>query len=523
MDDSKQREEGLWVGEIVVNKKRGQDDDITHHISSDNAQGLKSLLSYRDVRNGTYSFCRTTLLQSLCLFSALKCATALVDGKLGIRVDVNGDQLLHARELVCSYQQDSLFKWIVFLCLPSLENPSCFNSSTVQSLLYTAVSFKELRWLSRGRISREKCVGAVVLRGSYRARFSSPELVKLFLHDGARTDVPFARKVWWDKGMLPLNSALYAVREAVTTYQRKYLCKWILSLFLPALKQSLAVNKLLVESSNNIEEFAYYYAMEGKLVELAVLLFLLEKKVLNGRMMFPQCIRNQILSLIDEEDTELCVLLRNATAYRPSEVTPSCKALPGRAACTKQHLVVFGHGVWSLPMTSVFCGTHALFTVETNQVPNSIFGGTSFDAQVKKGTKAMEQNMPKCLSREKLSVYCNAGQEGSRFIVLVDCRFLSMALVEFSCEEVAEKLLKQSLVYAVWVIKRKDFDANRAKQAEEVDNYEDSSSPKENYPKGSFIAFTLKSLSTEGSAEQKDRCESINENMKRLKRWCWTV
>ncbi|KAI8562130.1 hypothetical protein RHMOL_Rhmol03G0010800 [Rhododendron molle] len=67
------------------------EDDITHYISSDNAEGLKSLLSHRDVRNGTYSYCRTTLLQSLCLFSALKCATALVDGKLGIRVDVNRD------------------------------------------------------------------------------------------------------------------------------------------------------------------------------------------------------------------------------------------------------------------------------------------------------------------------------------------------------------------------------------------------------------------------------------------------
>ncbi|KAG5555582.1 hypothetical protein RHGRI_006283 [Rhododendron griersonianum] len=119
-------------------------------------------------------------------------------------------------------------------------------------------------------------------------------------HYGARTDVPFARKVWWDKGKLPLNSALYAAREAVTAYQRKSLFKWIVSLFLPSLKQSLAVNKLLVESSNNIEEFAYYYAMEGKLVELSVLLIFACEKVLKGRMMIPQCIRNQILSLIDE-------------------------------------------------------------------------------------------------------------------------------------------------------------------------------------------------------------------------------
>ncbi|XP_058207626.1 uncharacterized protein LOC131320790 isoform X2 [Rhododendron vialii] len=109
------------------------EDDITHYISSDNAEGLKSLLSHRDVRNGTYSYCRTTLLQSLCLFSALKCATALVDGKLGVRVDVNRDQLLH----------------------------------------------------------------------HYAARFSSPELVKLFLRYGARTDVRYARKVWWGQRNAP--------------------------------------------------------------------------------------------------------------------------------------------------------------------------------------------------------------------------------------------------------------------------------------------------------------------------------
>ncbi|KAG5555584.1 hypothetical protein RHGRI_006284 [Rhododendron griersonianum] len=56
----------------------------------------------------------------------------------------------------------------------------------------------------------------------------------------------------------------------------------------------------------------------------------------------------------------------------------------------------------------------------------------------------------------------------------------------------------------------KDFDANRAKQAEEVDNYEDSSSPKENYPKGSIIAFTLKSVSAGGSAEQKEGHQPIS-------------
>jgi len=75
----------------------------------------------------------------------------------------------------------------------------------------------------------------------------------------------------------------------------------IVSLCQPYLKSALAANKLLVESYNNIGEFALYYAMEGKLVELAVLLIVAREKVLNGRMMIPQFVRNQILSLIGEQ------------------------------------------------------------------------------------------------------------------------------------------------------------------------------------------------------------------------------
>ncbi|KAI8568788.1 hypothetical protein RHMOL_Rhmol02G0227400 [Rhododendron molle] len=124
--------------------------------------------------------------------------------------------------------------------------------------------------------------------------------------------------------------------------------------------------------------------------------------------------------------------------------------------------------------------------------------------------------------------------------------FCGTALVEFSCEEDAEKILKQSLVYAgaelelkpkvegkfaenslllscgaSWVNLWKDFDADRAKLAEEVENSsyqaganrKDSSSPKDIYPKGLIIAFTLKSMSAGSSAEQKDGHEAIKQNM----------
>ncbi|KAG5562599.1 hypothetical protein RHGRI_005356 [Rhododendron griersonianum] len=102
--------------------------------------------------------------------------------------------------------------------------------------------------------------------------------------------------------------------------------------------------------------------------------------------------------------------------------------------------------------------------------------------------------------------------------------FCGTALVEFSREEDAEKILKQSLVYAGAELElkpKKDFDADRAKLAEEVENSsyqaganrKDSSSPKDTYPKGLIIAFTLKSMSAGSSAEQKDGHEAIKQNM----------
>ncbi|XP_058207628.1 uncharacterized protein LOC131320791 isoform X1 [Rhododendron vialii] len=61
-----------------------------------------------------------------------------------------------------------------------------------------------------------------------------------------------------------------------------------------------------------------------------------------------------------------------------------------------------------------FLPNPCLSAMETNQVPNFIFGGTSFDAQVKKGTEAREQNMPKFLSREKLAYIAMLVKRGLR-------------------------------------------------------------------------------------------------------------
>ncbi|PSS01185.1 La protein [Actinidia chinensis var. chinensis] len=101
--------------------------------------------------------------------------------------------------------------------------------------------------------------------------------------------------------------------------------------------------------------------------------------------------------------------------------------------------------------------------------------------------------------------------------------FCGTALIEFSTEEDVEKVLKQSIVYAGAELElkpKKDFDAERAKQAEEVEktssqvgaNRKDGSSAEANYPKGLIIAFKLKSMSAEGSAEKNGEHEPAKEN-----------
>lgn len=75
-------------------------------------------------------------------------------------------------------------------------------------------------------------------------------------------------------------------------------------------KRALAACKLLAWSSKNVKKEAFNYAMEGKLVDLAVLAIVARKKVfktlpksagIDGRMTILQCLKNQILSLVDEE------------------------------------------------------------------------------------------------------------------------------------------------------------------------------------------------------------------------------
>ncbi|XP_058074336.1 la protein 1-like [Magnolia sinica] len=89
--------------------------------------------------------------------------------------------------------------------------------------------------------------------------------------------------------------------------------------------------------------------------------------------------------------------------------------------------------------------------------------------------------------------------------------FCGTALIEFSTEEDANNVLKQSLVYAGTELELKpkeDFDSEREKLIEEFEqsphiegNYKKGSHVNENYPKGLIVAFKLKQMSKGGSIE----------------------
>ncbi|XP_031104073.1 la protein 1 [Ipomoea triloba] len=85
------------------------------------------------------------------------------------------------------------------------------------------------------------------------------------------------------------------------------------------------------------------------------------------------------------------------------------------------------------------------------------------------------------------------------------------ALVEFSSDEDAQSILKQSLVFAGVELElkpKKDFDEERAQQEKDTEsNHHGSfrknhSNSEANYPKGLIVAVKLKKISEEGSAKQ---------------------
>ncbi|XVE53714.1 hypothetical protein DITRI_Ditri03aG0024700 [Diplodiscus trichospermus] len=109
--------------------------------------------------------------------------------------------------------------------------------------------------------------------------------------------------------------------------------------------------------------------------------------------------------------------------------------------------------------------------------------------------------------------------------------FCGTALIEFSAEEDAQKVLKQILVFAgagLELKPKKDFDAIREEEAKEFEDiypitgYDNDSNAEEKYPKDVLVAVTLKSISDElakdgamGMSEQTGT-ENGNDNIVKI-------
>ncbi|KAG5542138.1 hypothetical protein RHGRI_021860 [Rhododendron griersonianum] len=228
---------------------------------------VEKLRSYMRSPRGTgcleYPLYRLEFAKSLSLLHAVNIATAMLEGRLGARIDVNEYNLLH-----------------------------------------------------------------------HAARMNDPELVQLFLSHGARTDIRLTKELaMGDKGLLPLAIALDATRSLYnwTLYPRDQSHQTILNLIVtlcdPKMDDALASTKLIAGSSKDVEEEAFYCAMEGKLIDLAVLLIVAREKVLvpltfpsedgagsTRRITIHQYVKDQIVTLIFEE-----IKLRRE--FKPEELT----------------------------------------------------------------------------------------------------------------------------------------------------------------------------------------------------------
>ncbi|KAK9683721.1 hypothetical protein RND81_10G160600 [Saponaria officinalis] len=96
--------------------------------------------------------------------------------------------------------------------------------------------------------------------------------------------------------------------------------------------------------------------------------------------------------------------------------------------------------------------------------------------------------------------------------------FCGTALVEFSTEEDAEKILMQTLAFAgadLELKPKKDFDAEREKEAEKFEKVQGPGNRKvseeASYPKGLIVAFTLKSKSSGDVSKQNGTEEHVSE------------
>ncbi|XP_058217753.1 uncharacterized protein LOC131328834 isoform X2 [Rhododendron vialii] len=447
----------------------GSDVDLEEKIEkilvADDEERLITLLTSPPLLiDGTPQYCRDHLLESLCMNDAVKCATALLEGKLGgIRLDLDGDHLLHRAARFCSSDLVQLFLHhkarsdtrysdyryddgkdlrnglrpldIAFNFArsqyPSLESYPFGGQSSFEMILY-------LCQLGAGNIGDTikflACSSKDVAKEAYHCARKGKliELALLLIVAREKILVPINLDVKGGVGSSGRTTILHWLQFQILilTHEEKLMgdCKNGKLTKIRRKKMVMRSAALLLEvferAGHAIEEIIQYLSRSpcarSEEVGKHAVFWLKEAgfKFKNGDFDF---------STMDWFDIALTDSLRTKNRI-PTKDAPSETNSSPRLPLPQQKIPAlplwvrkFVLSPWSAAQTSPFHQTRGLSSTDkshyTNHIPKSISRShysASLDVQAKKQTEPIEQNVPQCLSKVKLARFARLLRRGMK-------------------------------------------------------------------------------------------------------------
>ncbi|XP_058217760.1 uncharacterized protein LOC131328836 isoform X1 [Rhododendron vialii] len=431
------------------------EEKIEKILSGDDEERLISFLTTLPLLiDGTPQYCRHHLLDNLCMRDNVKCATALLEGKLGgLGLDLDGDHLLHRAARFCSSDLVQLFLHhkarsdtrysdyrydrgedlrnglrpldIAFNFArsqyPFLESYPFGGQSTFQMILY-------LCQLGAGHVGDTikflACSSEEVAKEAYHYARKGKliELALLLIVAREKILVPIDLYVEGGVGSSGRTTILHWLQFQILilTYEEKLMgdCKNGKSTKIRRDKMVMRSAALLLEvfgrAGHAIEEIVQYlsrspFARSEELEKHAV--FWLKEagfKFKNGDFDF---------STMDWFDIALTDSLRTMnrtpTKDAPSAETDSSTRLP----FPQQKIPSLPLWGWSSPFLQSRGLSSTGKSHYTNHIPKSISRSqysASLDVLAKKQTEPIEQNVPQCLSKLKLARVARLLRRGIR-------------------------------------------------------------------------------------------------------------
>ncbi|KAF7140639.1 hypothetical protein RHSIM_Rhsim06G0198100 [Rhododendron simsii] len=447
------------------------EEKIEQILDADDEERLISFLTSLPLFiDGTTQYCRHHLLDSLCTRGAVKCATALLEGKLGgLGLDLDGDHLLHRAARFCSSDLVQLFLHhkarsdtrysdyrydhgedlrngllpldIAFNFArsqyPSLESYPFGGQSTFQMILCLC----ELGACHVGdTIKFLACSSEDVAKEAYhyarKGKFI--ELALLLIVAREKILVPIDLYVEGGVGSSGRTTILHWLQFQILTltYEEKLMgdCKNVKLRDKMVMRSAALLLEVFERAGHAIEEIVQYLSRSpyaGEELEKHAVFWLKEAgfKFKNGDFDF---------STMDWFDIALTDSLRTMNRT-PTKDAPSgvfskdgFQSLPAFSTAKYSIFAPLGKRICichvpyfpSLPLwgwSSPFHQTRGLSSPDkshyTNHIPKSITRSqysASLDVQAKKQTEPIEQNVPQCLSKLKLARVARLLRRGIR-------------------------------------------------------------------------------------------------------------